>query len=204
MNQIYHKMQLRDPATASFISMPKDYFGSLLDFQGTIDAMKKTGSYADAVVAFTLFANGNRNAEHSVCYNNAPLFVPADLIGKERFELDETRWNHENTYGRVYQMKADRISADQIMFQCGKLYYRCVRPTFYGLQYKTEKDDTWQDVGNKVLGNECIVDVKDGAHKFRLFVTERCSKDPAKVLSEMWLPDKLDFRNACNEIFGDS
>ncbi len=202
MNQTYYAMQLEDPATPSFCSFAKDYFGTLQDFQDVMAEMKKADAYADTVNAFEQFMQGDLKAEHTVCYNKIPVLRTAQLIGKERFELDETEWDHENTFGYIYKMRAKRISAEQILFRSGDAYYRCVRPTFYDLQYQAECDAAWHEVGERLWGNLGVVQVQEKEHRFRLFVVEKSSLSPGEVLSEMWTQANLHFGTACDEIFG--
>lgn len=202
MNQTYYTMQLDDPATPSFCSFAKYYFGTLKDFQAVVAEMKKTSAYADTVQAFERFVLGDSKAEHTVCYNKVPVLRTAQLIGKERFELEETEWDHENTFGWIYKMRARHISAEQILFQAENAYYRCVRPTFYGLQYRAEGDADWHEVGERLWGNLGIVQAGEKEHRFRLFVVENCSPNPGEVLPEMWRQDQLRFGTACDEIFG--
>lgn len=202
MNKVYYKMILDDPATASFCSFPKDYFGTLNDYHDFVEAVREEKGYADTREAFAQFLNGNSLAQHTVCYNKTPILRLASLIGKEHFELDETEWDHENVYGCTYKMRAERISAEQILFRCEDHFYRCIRPTFYGLQFKSREDAEWQDVGSQLWGNKGIIQVTGREHKFRLFVVEKESQKLDVVLSEMWFPQYLNFKTACDEIFG--
>lgn len=203
MNKTYYKMLLDDPATASFTSFPKDYFGTLKDFSAFVDAVREEKGYEDTCDAFDQFVNGNSVAQHTVCYNKTPILRLASLIGKERFELDEMEWDHENIYGCTYKMRADRISAEQILFRCEGHYYRCVRPTFYGLQYKSRIDTEWKDVGSQLWGNTGIIQITEKEYSFRLFVVENESAKADEVLAKMWFPQFLNFKTACDEIFGD-
>ena len=202
MNKVFYKMQLDDPAMPSFCSFSKDYFGSLQDFKEMIDGMREKGICLETVQAFERYLEGDSCAEHIVCYNKTPILVPARMISIERFNLEETEWDHENTYGCIYKMRADCVAVEQVLFECEDYYYRCVRPIFGGLQYKGEHSSQWLNVGNRLWGNESVVRIDGKVYAFRLFVVEQRSQNLDDILGSMWNQEKLDFRKACDEIFG--
>lgn len=204
MFAVYYKMQLDNMATASFCNLPKDFFGTLQDFQSFLDTATDGKRYVDTRNAFAQFIDGDSSAQHTVCCNKTPVLRLASLTAKERFELNATEWDHKNAYGCIYKMRAERISAEQILIKCEDLYYRCVRPTFYGLQYKTKEDADWEDVGNNLQVNEGIIQITEKEYKFRLFVVEQGPVKLDEALEGMWFPEKLNFKTACDEIFGNN
>ena len=202
MNKLFYKMQLDDPAAPSICSFAKDYFGSLTDFREVIDSMQKNEVYGETVQAFERYLEGDSTAEHTVCYNKTPILLPARIIAMERFDQETTEWDHENTYGCIYRMRADRIATEQMILECEDYYYWCMRPSFWGLQYMEEYGSLWRDVGNRLWGNESVVRIDGKVHAFRLFVVEQRSQNLDDILGSMWNQEKLDFRKACDEIFG--
>jgi len=65
-----------------------------------------------------------------------------------------------------------------------------------------EYGSLWRDVGNWPWGNESVVRIDGKVHAFRLFVVEQRSQNLDDIFGSMWNQEKLDFRKACDEIFG--
>ena len=123
------------------------------------------------------------------------------LIAQEQFEIDELQWDHLNAWEYTYKMRASHISVMQAVIKDGQNYCRCIRPQFIDLQYngrwrgeRIDVDRFWGNTGTiEACGNKC---------QLTLFVQEEWGIDLDAILSNMGDARKLDFRRACDEIFG--
>ena len=192
-----------DPGSPSFCTFAKNYFGTVFDIGQVMDRMARIGRYPDAVQAFTAFKEGNAEAVHTVCFHKEKLMNPCELIMKEHFVLKDHSWEHENVWGSTYHMHADHIAVDQILLQEEDLYYRCIRPTFSRLDYKTDVNGDWKPVGSQIWGNKAIMQYLCDDHSLALYVLEKRHSDLDTAMAHMGKPELLDFSKVCDEIFGD-
>lgn len=201
--QQYYRIELDDPATPSFCTFAKNYFGTVFDISDVMDRMAQSGRYPDTVQAFTSFKDGDTEAAHTVCFHKERLMNPCELIMKEHFVLNDVLWKHENVWESTYHMRADQICVDQILLQEGELYYRCIRPVFTCLEYTTDINRDRKPVGPKIWGNKAIMQYLCGDHAIALYVLEERYSDLDTAMAHMGKPDLLDYSKICDEIFGD-
>ena len=116
--------------------------------------------------------------------------------------LNEYQWEHINTWGFPYIMKAQKIIAEQILLKIKNKYYRCVKPTFTRLQYSTEKTD-WMPIGNNLWGFPNIFEIKGDQHRYRLYVIEQEYTSIDDAQADMTDTSKIIFKNVCGDVFGD-
>ena len=202
MNPIYYCIALDDPASPSFCRFAKNYFGTVFAIDHVMDQMAQLGRYPDAVQAFAAFKDGDTEAVHTVCFHKEKLMNPCELIMKEHFVLKDHIWEHENVWESTYHMRAGHIAVDQILLQEEGLYYRCIRPTFSRLDYKTDVNGDWKPVGPQIWGNKAIMQYLCGDHSLALYVLEKRYSDLDTAMAHMCKPDLLDFSKVCDEIFG--
>lgn len=202
IEQSYYRIELNDPAAPSFCSFSKPYFGTLADIAEVMDSMKGRGAYPDTIEAFARYLEGELDAEHYICYNKTKLLHPVELIAMERLEVDEAEWEHTNTWGSIYQMRAAKISVTQAVFKDRDDYCRCIRPEFVDLQYNSPHRSCWRAVGRNFWGNTGTIEACGNKCQLTLFVQEEWGTDLDAILANMGDETKLDFRRACDEIFG--
>lgn len=203
IEQSYYRIKLNDPAAPSFCSFSKPYFGTLADIAVVMESMKERGVYPDTVEAFVRYLEGELDAEHYVCYIKTKLLHPVELIAMERLEVDEAEWEHTNTWGSIYKMRAAKISVAQAVFKDGEDYCRCIRPEFVDLQYNSFRRDCWRNVGRNFWGNTGMMRVCGDKCSTTLFVEEQRATELGAVLSNLGDVSKLDYSKVCDEIFGD-
>ena len=201
INQTLYKIELDDPAVPSFCSFPKAFYGDLNDIAMAIECMERKGVCTDTADAFASYQEGDLEAEHYVCYNKSKLLLPVELIAQEQFEIDELQWDHLNAWECTYKMRASHISVTQAVFKDGENYCRCIRPQFADLQYNGRWHGEWIDI-DRFWGNTGTVEACGNKCWLTLFVQEEWGTDLDATLSNMGDETKLDFRRACDEIFG--
>lgn len=199
----YYRINLYDPAVPSFCSFSKPYFGTLADIAEVMDSMKGRGAYPDTIEAFARYLEGELDAERYVCYNKTKLLYPVELIALEQLEVDDAEWEHTNTWGSIYQMRAAKISVTQAVFKDRDDYCRCIRPEFVNLQYNSLRRDCWRDVGRNFWGNTGMMRACGDKCSTTLFVEEQRGRELGAVLPNLGDVSKLDYSKVCDEIFGD-
>ena len=203
MNPIYYRIELDDPATPSFCSFSKSFFGTTFEIADVMDRMSKGERCPATVQAFNSFKDGDANATHTVCFHQEKLMNPCELIMKEHFILQNTTWEHENVWESTYRMAADHVCADQILLQEGEQYYRCIRAAFSNLECLWRINGDWEPVGPQIWGNKAIMQYFCGDHSIALYVLEERYSDLDTAMAHMGKPDLLDYTKICDEIFGD-
>ncbi len=111
-------------------------------------------------------------------------------------------WEHINTWGFPYMMKAEDIAVEQILVKVKNTYCRCIKPTFRNLQYSTE-DNNWMAVGKRLWGCTNIFEIADGKHRYRLYAIEQEYTDFCEAKQDMNDVSKIILKAACDDIFGD-
>lgn len=203
IKQSYYRIELNDPAAPSFCSFSKPYYGILSDMAEVIASMKERCVYPDTVDAFARYLEGGLDAEHYICYNKTKLLHPVELIAMERLEVDEAEWEHTNTWGSIYKMRAAKISVTQAVFKDGDDYCRCIRLEFVDVQYNSLRRDCWRDVGRNFWGNAGMMRGCGDKCSMTLFVEEQRAMEVDAVLSNLGDVSKLDYAKVCDEIFED-
>ena len=111
-------------------------------------------------------------------------------------------WEHINTWGFLYMMKADEIVAEQMLIKVKNKYYRCIKPTFQNLQYSTE-DNNWMTVGNRLWGFPNTYEITADKHRYRLYAMEQEYTDIYEAQQDINDVTKITLETACDDIFGD-
>ena len=202
IKQSYYRIELNDPAVPSFCSFSKPYYGILSDMAEVIASMKERCVYPDTVDAFARYLEGELDAEHYVCYIKTKLLHPVELIAMGRLEVNEAEWEHTNTWGAIYRMRAAKISVARAVFKDGEDYCRCIRPEFVDLQYNSFRRDCWRNVGCNFWGNTGMMRVCGDKCSTTLFVEEQRARELGAVLSNLGDVSKLEYSKVCDEIFG--
>ena len=142
MKEQYYALSLDDYATPSFCSCSKHYFGTLNEIS---DFMLELSDMLETKLAFKEYIAGNKNAKHTVAYNETQLLTPVVSHNIENYTFNNKEWTHINVYSCPYEMVADKIEIQQIIIHHEKKYLRCIKAKFYNLSYK----DVYQD--NKLV-----------------------------------------------------
>ena len=140
--------------------------------------------------------NDNKNSEISIGQHTVICIEKTVLILKNHV------WEHINTWGFPYMMKADEITIEQILIKVKNKYYRCIKPTFQNLQYSTE-DNNWMVVGNRLWGFPNIYEITAAKHRCRLYAIEQVYTCLCEAQQDMNDAKRITFKTACDDIFGD-
>ena len=151
------------------------------------------GEVADFI---KVIENDKKNSEISIGQRSI------NCIEKTVAILKNHVWEHINTWGFLYMMKADEIVAEQMLIKVKNKYYRCIKPTFQNLQCSTE-DNNWMAVGNRLWGFPNIYEITVDKHRYRLYVIEQEYTDICEAQQDMNDMTKITLKTACDDIFGD-
>lgn len=203
-NRRYYRINFYDPAEQGVCTLPKSFYGTVSDIAEVVAYMGRNNACCDTVDAFKRFLDGELDVEHYVCHNKERLLYPAQLMEIEYYEIDDAHWEHINAWGTIYQMRASHIYVLQAVFCVADCYYRCVKPRFTGLQYKTSPCGQWLDVGDCFWGNAGMVTASDDSCELALFVEEQIESDIGEIWKNLGDERKLDYSKTCDEILGNT
>lgn len=207
MNEQYYEFFLFDPATPSFVSMPKRYIGSKSDLLAVADHLAKEEYYEDTVEGIRAFFKGRTDATHSIAYQTIPVLQPVRVLEKTELILGEREWDHINVWGCPYHMHFRTAEVSQLLVQLEGSYLRFVRAKITDFGYRGFRD-SWQPIGGFILGNASVLDIRDrgdGRYDFSniLYVCEDVSESLEEQQLKMRNPDAVVFDQICEEVFGD-
>lgn len=104
-------------------------------------------------------------------------------------------------------MRCDSAEVTQILIKYKRQYYRCLRVCFTNLRYESVSGN-WDLLGDFYLGPAYMFDVTDTDNEGRkmsnlLFVTEEIYKTLDEADDKMLSEEHLNFKEFCNDVFGD-
>ena len=205
-----YEFNLEDYTLPGFCSGDKQYYGTIADMQKLIDNLesdeKIKEDHQDTIAAFNAFKNGNLNAVHIVAYNNRILGRPVKYVAFSNQTIENKSWDHRNTYGFLYHMKAEKIDVSQLVIKLGpKEFVRVARATFKNLVYEN-------DFGPHVLRTYwgfpyMITNSADEDENVissnQLYTIEQTYNNVDDALTDLYNPEKISFTEILNDIFAD-
>lgn len=170
----WYRLMLPDPATPSFCTFEKPYFGP-----------------AERIVEFW-----KRTEE------KAPLTICRLLEFRKR-SIECASWDHENIWQSIYSLKAGRIVIEQALLECLGRFYLCIRPDFYGLREYSRIQSAWLPVPDPFWGTPGVLTQEGDVIRTQLFISQNSFDRVEDGLAWIRDPKKLDLGPVCDEIYGD-
>lgn len=209
MNEQYYRITLQDYAKPAFVTVEKDYYGSLQQIRAFVDALEQDErtqeSKAALIQAFHDFEGGNVDATHPVCFQETRLLTPVKCIGTKKFSLGPRRWEHLNIWGFPNPLRYESVDVTFYWFSEKGAYCRCMIAQFQNLEMESFAG-SWRTLADVTWGHPHIVELEGICTFNRLAVIEsRFEKhvDLLKDYKHFQLPSEVDFTEFCNDIFGD-
>lgn len=206
-NEQYYRLTLDDYAMPSFVSSDKDYFGTLSDIEGLIDALKDgrhAQIYERLSSALKAYKNGESNVTNIAAYNEVPFLVPVKLLEAVSYTLPNTEWEHINVWKCPYKMRFQAAEIRQFRFESNDKYIRAMKAKITDLKQEGYNGG-WSDI-SAPWGFPHIIEKKAACTYNRLAVIDKRfdSKTEAENDYERFLSEQdASFTEFCNDIFGD-
>lgn len=205
--QLY-ALYLDDYSSPSFISSEKPYIGTVEDIINLLNAIKSDELFHDKFPelfsAFDRFLKGEKNIMHNVALRKVQLLTPVIEIDSTTSYLENTKFEHINTWGFPYEMQFEKAHSEHVWVLYKGKYYRCIRAKIRDLKYKNsigqykEIDMAW--------GFPRQIEFENNITYSRLYVTEKVFEKQEDVLVDIenfkQNPDPI-FTEILNDIFGD-
>lgn len=199
---------LDDYSSPSFISSEKPYIGTIEDIINLLNAIKSDEFFHDKFPelfsAFDRFLKGEKNIMHNVALRKVQLLTPVIEIDSTTSYLENTKFEHINTWGFPYEMQFEKAHSEHVWVLYKGKYYRCIRAKIRDLKYKNsigqykEIDMAW--------GFPRQIEFENDITYSRLYVTEKVFEKQEDVLTDIenfkQNPDPI-FTEILNDIFGD-
>ena len=208
MNEKYYILKLWDYGTPAFVSFDKMYIGTEAEIRIAVQAMKEAEKGSDeTVAAVERYLAGDKNATHSIAYQEIPVLETCTRIASSTLNLGEYSWEHTNVWGFPYFMKCDSAEIKQILVEYKGKYYRCVRAWFKNLRYESVSGK-WTLMGDFYLGPAYLFDVVDKRGEGRimnnlLYVAEEVYANLDEAEDKLLSEEHLVFKGFCDDIFAD-
>lgn len=171
----WFRFQLENPATPSFCTCAKDFWGD----EASITAyLKKCGK------------------------TDVPL-KPCRLIRRQTVQMESKFWYHPNIWGSAYHMWADHITVEQALLEADGCYFLCIRPVFHDLSYDNTWAGGYISVPARFWGNPHMIEKVGDDYIASLFTTQERFSNEKEGLEMMGDPSQIRFSSVCDEIFGD-
>lgn len=174
-NTRWFHVEMLDPATPSFCTFEKSYFGT-----------------EEMIAAFREKRNGE----------NFDL-VSCELIHSQRLIFGQAKWEHINVWDYVRNLRADAVTMDQVLLYNDGWYYLCICPTFHSLAYYSTHRREWVRVSDRFWGQKGLVGRIGNDYKYNLYVLQKAFQSLEDARETMDNPALIRFDTACDEIFGD-
>lgn len=204
----YYRLELTDYSAVSFCSFGKYYFGTLEEIRTFIDRLEKErgDSHRELVSAFRAYEAGQTDASHHAAFQKVPLLIPAGLIHKESFVLEDYAWDHLNTWQSIYKMCCDRVETEHLWLECEGRGFRGVKANFKRLQHESVLGG-WKEIDEKMLwGFPCMLR-GDSGHFGNALAEPEKGFETREELDRDWEAFKKNpdpqFVGFCDDIFGD-
>ena len=210
MNDLpYYRLELDDYSAASFTSFGKDYFGTLEDILGFINALEQDDDFCKSqeslISTYHKYEQGEKKVRHNVAYQDVPFLVRTKVLHREHRQYRDLRWEHLNTWRWPYYMRCSQADTEHIWLKCGKKFYRCVKVRFTDLEYEG-LDDQWDPLGGMLWGYPEMIEYEKPLLWNRLAVVEKYFDSledlQADIDAFVEKPDP-EFSRFCDDIFGD-
>lgn len=209
MGKRIFRLQLDDYAMPGFASSYKDYFGTLKDIEGFINAIRNDDErdsehYKELISTFDRYTNGETELTHNVAYAERPFLVRAKCIAERRNVLTNYKWEHLNIWQWPYDMKCKVADCHHMWIVCHRKFLRCIQVEFTALKYK-HLDGRWEHPG-MLWGYPHIIELEGKKTYNRLYVTEKHFKSRDELLADIELFDRQpdpNFKEFLNDIYGD-
>ena len=207
MNDEYYALYLDDPAVPAFCSFSNLYIGKKDDLMKVADNLERNESYLETAKGIRDYFSGNTAVKHSIAYQTIPVLTPVRFIKSSKTILKDFEWNHINTWGFIYRMRADTISVSQILISHDLKFYRCVRAKLEGLCMKGIRNG-WTSIGDFLFGHSSIFKITELPDDKRileslLYVQEDDSDVMWGLEQKINDPTAVILDKICDEIFGD-
>lgn len=203
----YYRLTFDDYAMPSFVSSDKDYFGTLSDIEGLIDALKdgrNDQTYERLFSALNAYKNGESNVTNIAAYNEVPFLVPVKLLEAVSYTMPSTEWEHINVWYCPYKMRFQTAEIQQFWFESDDKYIRAMKAKIIDLRCE-EYNDSWIEIKTP-WGFPHIIEKEAACTYNKLAVTDKKfdSKTEAENDYKCFLSEQdTDFTEFCNDIFGD-
>ena len=209
MDEQYYCLRLDDYSAPSFCSFGKAYYGTLVHLRSFINRLeedeKTRESHSELIAAFRKYEAGDTEVTHTVAFQKVPLLEPVTLVGTQTQRLDNYRWEHLNTWRWPYNMRCDCVESRHYWFAAEGYYARCVVARFENLSYDGVAGSRCM-VGDMFWGFPHMIEC-NGKYVFNMLIVEekrfKRKKDFLKDKAEFAENRDVDFREFCNDIFGD-
>lgn len=206
-NDQMYKLSLDDYSAASFTSFDKDYFGTINMIQDFIFSIqndeKISEDYKSLINTFDKYKQ-NKNITHSIAYKEIPFLIPVDTIATMTSSFENHKWEHINTWGYPYNMKADKIYNTHIWLSYEKTFIRCIKSSFTNLAYE-HLNGVYASPG-MIWGFPHQIEEKNTETYSRLFVIEKTFNNKDELLKDIKafrIKQDPVFTEVLNDIFGD-
>lgn len=205
----YYRLLLDDYSAAAFTTFDKEYYGTIDDVRGLIDALKfdkkRRDSHKDTIEAFERYVSGEKKSIHNVAYRDVPILTPIKVLLQAEQNVENMEWEHLNTWQWVCEMKLSSAKIQHYWIKDGKQYRRIMKAQVVGLCYK-DTVGKWTDPKTMFWGFPGML-VRDGDILYnRLACIEKNFKtlEELQVDYENYLNEpNVDFEKFCDDIFGD-
>lgn len=209
MSEQYYLLRLDDYAAPSTSSWWKDYFGTLEDIRGLVEALardeRRRESFAELIDAFRSYEAGNHQVTHHVAYQAVPLLEPVKLLGKENVHMENYAWTHLNTWGCPYSLRCDSATAELLWFETTEGICRAVKARFRNLQYEGSTGQ-WHPLADGFWGFPHMAEAENSCIWTRLAVKEMnhsLRKTAEEDMASFQSVQDVDLTGICQDIFGD-
>lgn len=208
MVDTYYAINFKDCAMPAFCTFTHVYFGTQSELMQVASNLEKDNISPETSKAIIDYFNGDTSATHTVAFWKYNVLTPVEVLAEQEFILENHKWTHINIWGFPYEMKSDFIKAHQLIFKYENKIYRTIKGRFKNLCY--DGIDNWVPVKGTFWGNKFLLNVEylDNGDDFIfsniLYHTQEIYEDDLeKAMSDMRDINKLEFKDICNEIFGD-
>ena len=207
MSDTCYAISLDDPATPSYCSFPKLYFGNEKDMFLLAENLDANGNYAETAAGIRSYFAGNTSVTHWIADAEIPVLQPVDVLASSELQIGPRAWTHINIWDCPYEMRLDKATVSQLLLRYEGKYFRSIRAHFTGLCYHSF-NDRWQPIGGFILGHPSVLSIlplPDGSYAFGtvLYMTEDTADSPEDLQAKMNDPDAIIFDSICEEVFGD-
>lgn len=209
MKENYYVLYLDEPASPGFCSLDKMYVGTESDLKIVADNMLDNQVYVETAEAIKKYFEGDRSVEHTIAYRKRKVLEPIKVAAEHVLNIEKLEWTHKNAWGFPYDMKAEKVKLQQIVFDYNGSVYRCIKGWFANLCYKGV-GGAWNPLDGGFWGNAFILNVlrmqEPGSFVFNniLYVIEESySSEIDKAILDMTIQEKIQLQGICDEIFAD-
>lgn len=167
---------MRDYATPSFFTFPKEYCGTPAMLRDYLDARKKlTPDFRETDV-------------HCKA---------ASILAVKETRIAPFRLDHVNVWGCVYHIRADQCAAKLAYIKTADRYCRCVLAEFWNPTYEG------RPFRGMFWGQPAMLAYESGRLYNRLMYLEKQFQSEAEILADTVHPGEINFNGFFDDVFGD-